>query len=94
MPEDGSDTLKAFDTIFCGAEVAPDEPDHLTLWGMRLPICQGFDQYTNVRPTRILSSIHTPLADEELVDLYWVIVCEKSEGEYSGMGSRAHRGLP
>ena len=54
MPEDGLEQLKAFDAIFFGAVGAPDVPDHITLWGLRLPICQGFDQYANVRPTRIL----------------------------------------
>jgi len=94
MPEDGTETLKAFDAIFFGAVGAPDVPDHLTLWGLRLPICQGFDQYANVRPTRILPGIKAPLADVGPGDLDWVIVRENSEGEYSGMGGRAHRGLP
>ena len=94
MPEDGTETLKAFDAIFFGAVGAPDVPDHVTLWGLRLPICQGFDQYANVRPTRILPGIQAPLADVGPGDLDWVIVRENSEGEYSGMGGRAHRGLP
>ncbi len=94
MPEDGIETLKAFDAIFFGAVGAPDVPDHLTLWGLRLPICQGFDQYANVRPTRILPGIQAPLAGVGPDDLDWVIVRENSEGEYAGMGGRAHRGLP
>ena len=94
MPEDGTEILKAFDAIFFGAVGAPDVPDHLTLWGLRLPICQGFDQYANVRPTRILPGIQAPLADVGPDDLDWVIVRENSEGEYAGMGGRAHRGLP
>ena len=94
MPEDGTETLKAFDAIFFGAVGAPDVPDHLTLWGLRLPICQGFDQYANVRPTRILPGIQAPLANVGPDDLDWVIVRENSEGEYAGMGGRAHRGLP
>ncbi len=94
MPEDGTETLKAFDAIFFGAVGAPDVPDHLTLWGLRLPICQGFDQYANVRPTRILPGIQAPLANVGPNDLDWVIVRENSEGEYAGMGGRAHRGLP
>ena len=61
MPEDGLEQLKAFDAIFFGAVGAPDVPDHITLWGLRLPICQGFDQYANVRPTRILPGITSPL---------------------------------
>ena len=94
MPTDGTEQLKAFDAIFFGAVGAPDVPDHVTLWGLRLPICQGFDQYANVRPTRILPGIKAPLADVGPGDLDWVIVRENSEGEYAGMGGRAHRGLP
>ena len=94
MPEDGPDRLKAFDAIYFGAVGAPDVPDHVTLWGLRLPICQGFDQYANVRPTRILPGIRVPLAGVGPGDLDWVIVRENSEGEYSGAGGRVHRGLP
>ncbi|KFB09398.1 tartrate dehydrogenase [Nitratireductor basaltis] len=94
MPENGTDQLKDFDAIFFGAVGAPDVPDHITLWGLRLPICQGFDQYANVRPTKILPGIQSPLAGVGPGDLDWVIVRENSEGEYSGHGGRAHRGLP
>ena len=94
MPEDGLEALKSHDAIFFGAVGAPDVPDHITLWGLRLPICQGFDQYANVRPTRILPGISAPLKDKGPGDLDWVIVRENSEGEYAGHGGRAHRGLP
>jgi tartrate dehydrogenase/decarboxylase/D-malate dehydrogenase len=94
MPEDGVARLKSFDAIFFGAVGAPDVPDDITLWGLRLPICQGFDQYANVRPTRILPGISSPLAGVGPGDLDWVIVRENSEGEYSGHGGRAHRGHP
>jgi tartrate dehydrogenase/decarboxylase/D-malate dehydrogenase len=94
MPEDGRKQLENFDAIFFGAVGAPDVPDDVTLWGLRLPICQGFDQYANVRPTRILPGISSPLAGVGPGDLDWVIVRENSEGEYSGHGGRAHRGLP
>jgi len=94
MPEDGLDQLRDHDAIYFGAVGAPDIPDHVTLWGLRLPICQGFDQYANVRPTRILPGIPTPLRGRGVGDLDWVIVRENSEGEYSGHGGRAHRGLP
>ncbi len=93
MPEDGTEQLKGFDAIFFGAVGAPDVPDHLTLWGLRLPICQGFDQYANVRPTRILPGISAPLEGVGPGDLDWVIVRENSEGEYSGIGGRAHKGM-
>lgn len=94
MPEDGLQTLKQFDAIYFGAVGAPDVPDHITLWGLRLPICQGFDQYANVRPTKILPGVTSPLRNRGPGDLDWVIVRENSEGEYSGNGGRAHRGLP
>ncbi|MFM7345366.1 MAG: tartrate dehydrogenase [Tagaea sp.] len=94
MPEDGLARLKPFDAIYFGAVGMPDVPDHVTLWGLRLAICQPFDQYANVRPTRILPGIKSPLAGVEAKDLDWVIVRENSEGEYAGQGGRSHRGLP
>jgi tartrate dehydrogenase/decarboxylase/D-malate dehydrogenase len=94
MPADGLDQLRPFDAIYFGAVGAPDVPDHITLWGLRLPICQGFDQYANVRPTRILPGITSPLRNAGPKQLDWVIVRENSEGEYSGHGGRAHRGMP
>jgi tartrate dehydrogenase/decarboxylase/D-malate dehydrogenase len=94
MPNNGLELLKPMDAIFFGAVGSPDIPDHTTLWGLRLPICQGFDQYANVRPTRILPGISTPLAGKGPGDLDWVIIRENSEGEYAGHGGRAHKGLP
>ena len=94
MPADGLDQLQPFDAIFFGAVGAPDVPDHITLWGLRLNICQNFDQYANVRPTRILPGITSPLRNVEAGSLDWVIVRENSEGEYAGNGGRTHRGLP
>lgn len=94
MPDDGPEQLKTFDAIYFGAVGAPDVPDHITLWGLRLPICQGFDQYANVRPTKILPGIKAPLAGVGPGDLDWIIVRENSEGEYSGAGGRVHQGLP
>ncbi|MEO9335903.1 tartrate dehydrogenase [Mesorhizobium sp. SB112] len=94
MPADGAERLKAFDAIYFGAVGAPDVPDHLTLWGLRLAICQPFDQYANIRPTRILPGIESPLKGVEAGDLDWMIVRENSEGEYAGQGGRSHRGLP
>jgi tartrate dehydrogenase/decarboxylase/D-malate dehydrogenase len=94
MPSDGLEQLRKFDAIYFGAVGAPDVPDHVTLWGLRLPICQGFDQYANVRPTRILPGITPPLRNCGPGDLDWIIVRENSEGEYSGHGGRAHKGLP
>ena len=94
MPDDGLQQLKAFDAIYFGAVGSADVPDHITLWGLRLPICQGFDQYANVRPTKILPGIKAPLRDVTTGDLDWVIIRENSEGEYAGHGGRAHKGLP
>ena len=94
MPDDGLDAIRGADAIFFGAVGAPDVPDHITLWGLRLAICQPFDQYANVRPTRILPGIASPLTGVTAKELDWVIVRENSEGEYAGVGGRAHRGLP
>lgn len=94
MPDDGLKRLKPFDAIYFGAVGAPDVPDHVTLWGLRLNICQHFDQYANVRPTRILPGITSPLGGIAREDIDWVIVRENSEGEYAGQGGRSHRGLP
>jgi len=94
MPENWRPLIEKHDAIYFGAVGSPDVPDHITLWGLRLPICQGFDQYANVRPTRILSGIVSPLRNVGVGDLDWVIVRENSEGEYSGAGGRVHRDLP
>ncbi|HEV2559296.1 MAG TPA: tartrate dehydrogenase [Microvirga sp.] len=94
MPENGRDLIKDHDAIFFGAVGAPDVPDHVTLWGLRLAICQPFDQYANVRPTRILPGITSPLRHVSGPELDWVIVRENSEGEYAGVGGRVHRGMP
>jgi tartrate dehydrogenase/decarboxylase / D-malate dehydrogenase len=94
MPADGADRLRDFDAILFGAVGAPDVPDHLTLWGLRLSICQPLDQYANVRPTRVLPGIQSPLRHVNGGELDWVIVRENSEGEYAGQGGRSHPGLP
>jgi tartrate dehydrogenase/decarboxylase/D-malate dehydrogenase len=94
MPADGLDAIRRHDAIYFGAVGAPDVPDHVTLWGLRLAICQGFDQYANVRPTRVLPGITSPLRHVNGGELDWVIVRENSEGEYAGVGGRVHPGLP
>lgn len=94
MPEDGVETLKRFDAILFGAVGDEQIPDHVTLWDLRLAICQGLDQYANVRPTRLLPGMRGPLRDELGAAIDWVIVRENSEGEYSGIGGRGHAGLP
>ena len=92
MPADGLEALRGQDAILFGSAGDPQIPDHITLWGLRLKICQGFDQYANVRPTRILPGIDAPLKRCRPEDLDWVIVRENSEGEYAGVGGRAHQG--
>ena len=91
MPADGVETLKRFDAIYFGAVGDPEIPDHVTLWGLRLPICQGLDQYANVRPARVLPGVTSPVRTG-LLDC--IIVRENSEGEYGGQGGRSHRGQP
>ena len=94
MPGNGRDLIKNHDAILFGSAGHPDIPDHITLWGLRLAICQPFDQYANVRPTRILPGITSPLRAVSGPELDWVIVRENSEGEYAGVGGRVHKGLP
>lgn len=94
MPEDGREQIRHHDAILFGSAGHPDIPDHITLWGLRLAICQPFDQYANVRPTRVLPGITSPLRHVNDKELDWVIVRENSEGEYAGVGGRVHRGLP
>jgi len=92
IPEGGLARLKSFDAIFFGAVGSLEVADHVSLWGLRLPIAQGFDQYANVRPARVLPGVTSPLSGGQAID--WVIIRENSEGEYAGHGGRAHRGLP
>lgn len=94
MPEDGLEVLKAFDAIYFGSAGDPRVPDHVSLWQLRLAICQGLDQYANIRPTRLLPGIASPLREVRPGDVDWLIVRENSEGEYSGAGGRVHQGLP
>src|SRR5215470_2539737 len=94
MPENGRDLIRKHDAILFGSAGHPDIPDHVTLWGLRLAICQPFDQYANVRPTRLLPGITSPLRNVKDKELDWVIVRENSEGEYAGVGGRVHQGSP
>ena len=94
MPENGRDLIRKHDAILFGSAGHPEIPDHITLWGLRLAICQPFDQYANVRPTRILPGIVSPLRGVTDKELDWIIVRENSEGEYAGVGGRVHMGLP
>jgi len=94
MPADGLSQLEDYDAIYFGSAGDPSLPDDITLWGLRLAICQGFDQYANVRPARLLPGIVSPLREDLGREIDWVIVRENSEGEYAGIGGRVHRSLP
>lgn len=88
MAPDGLDQLRGFDAIYFGAAGWPTVPDHISLWGLRLAICQGFDQWANVRPVRFLRGVRSPLRAADDTRLDWVVVRENSEGEYAGLGGR------
>jgi tartrate dehydrogenase/decarboxylase/D-malate dehydrogenase len=88
MDEDGLERLRPFDAIYFGAVGWPDVPDHISLWGLRLAICQGFDQYACIRPVQLLPGITSPLRDATPESIDWVVVRENSEGEYAGIGGR------
>jgi tartrate dehydrogenase/decarboxylase / D-malate dehydrogenase len=92
MAADGLEVLTGFDAIYFGAVGWPDVPDHVSLWGLRLAICQNFDQWANVRPVRFLPGVRSPLRKADEAALDWVVVRENSEGEYSGFGGRNFTG--
>jgi tartrate dehydrogenase/decarboxylase/D-malate dehydrogenase len=85
---DGLDRLRPLDAIYFGAVGWPGVPDHISLWGLRLAICQGFDQYANVRPVRLLPGVPSPLRNATPERMDWVVVRENTEGEYAGIGGR------
>ena len=92
MPDDALETLAGFDTIYLGAVGWPTVPDHVSLWGLLLPIRRGFDQYVNLRPTRLLRGVESPLAKPGSLDV--TVVRENTEGEYSDSGGRMFEGTP
>ena len=92
MPEDGLDQLRKFDAIYLGAVGFPGVPDHVSLWGLLVPIRRGFRQYVNLRPVRLLKGVRSPLAGRGPSDIDMVIVRENNEGEYSEVGGRSYRG--
>jgi tartrate dehydrogenase/decarboxylase/D-malate dehydrogenase len=93
MPADGLRVLEGHDAIYLGAVGTPELPDHLTLWGLLLPIRQAFDLYLNIRPIRLLPGVATPLAGRTPQDIDMVCVRENTEGEYAGAGGRVHVGM-
>ena len=92
MPDDGLEQLKKFDAIYFGSAGDPRVPDHISLWGLRLAICQSFDQYANVRPSILLPGVQSPLRDVGANSIDWIIIRENTEGEYAGAGGRVHSG--
>jgi len=92
MPEDGLDQLRPHDAVFLGAVGWPGVPDHVSLWGLLIPMRRGFDQYANVRPCRLMPGAKTPLRDRTEKDIDFVVVRENTEGEYSSSGGRMFAG--
>lgn len=92
MPEDGLEQLRESDSVFLGAEGWPGVPDHVSLWGLLIPMRRGFDQYANVRPCRLMPGVRTPLAGRGPSDIDFVVVRENTEGEYSSSGGRMFPG--
>src|SRR2546423_4543962 len=86
MPDDGLEQLKKFDAVFLGAVGYPGVPDHVSLWGLLIPIRRGFDQYVNLRPVKLFKGVSTPLANRTPADIDFVVIRENTEGEYSSIG--------
>jgi tartrate dehydrogenase/decarboxylase/D-malate dehydrogenase len=93
MPDDALTILKRFDAIYLGAVGSPKIPDHVTLWGLLLPIRQRFNQYVNLRPVKLFPGVVSPLRDKGPEDIDMICVRENSEGEYAGVGGRVHLGF-
>ncbi len=92
MPEDGLAQIAGHDAIFFGAVGFPNVPDHVSLWGLLIPMRRGFQQYVNLRPVRLMPGITSPLAGRSAGDIDFWIVRENTEGEYSSVGGRMFEG--
>ncbi len=92
MPADGLDQIRKHDAIFLGAVGFPGVPDHVSLWGLLIPIRRQFQQYANVRPVRLMPGIRSPLANREPGSIDFWVIRENNEGEYSNAGGRLHEG--
>jgi tartrate dehydrogenase/decarboxylase/D-malate dehydrogenase len=92
MPADGLELLKGYDAIYLGAVGAPGVPDHVSLWGLLIPIRRSFRQYINLRPVRLLRGIQSPLRDKAPDDIDLCVVRENNEGEYSNIGGKMYEG--
>jgi tartrate dehydrogenase/decarboxylase / D-malate dehydrogenase len=94
MPEDGIAQLTPFDAVFLGAVGYPGVPDHISLWGLLIPLRREFQQYINLRPVRLLAGVDTPLKNRNPGDIDFYVVRENNEGEYSSVGGRLYEGTP
>ncbi len=94
MPENGLDLLRLHDAIYLGAVGYPGVPDHVSLWGLLIPIRRTFQQYINLRPVQLLPGVRTPLANRRPEEIDFFVVRENNEGEYSNMGGRLYEGQP
>lgn len=94
MPDDGLRILSGFEAIFLGAVGFPSVPDHVSLWGLLIPIRRRFDQYVNLRPVKILQGIESPLRKYRAGDIDFVVIRENTEGEYSNAGGSLRTGTP
>jgi len=94
MPDDGAEQLSTYDAIFLGAVGFPGVPDHVSLWGLLIPLRRAFSQYVNLRPIKLFKGVTSPLAGREAGDIDFTIVRENNEGEYSEMGGRIYAGTP
>src|ERR1700693_1624299 len=92
MPEDGLDQLRGFDAIYLGAVGYPGVPDHISLWGLLIPIRRSFDQYANLRPVKMLKGVESPLKSAKRGEIDFCVVRENNEGEYSNIGGRIFDG--
>ena len=92
MPDNGLDLLRPCDAIYLGAVGYPGVADHVSLWGLLLPIRRGFQQYVNLRPVKLMKGVRTPLADRHPGEIDFLVVRENNEGEYSNMGGRIYQG--
>ena len=92
MPEDGLDQLKSFDAVFLGAVGYPGVPDHVSLWGLLIPLRRSFQQYINLRPVRLLAGVDSPLKGRAPGEIDFYVVRENNEGEYSSIGGRLYAG--
>ncbi len=92
MPEDGLAQIEKHDAVFLGAVGFPGVPDHVSLWGLLIPIRRRFQQYINLRPVRLMPGVRSPLADRVPGDIDFYVVRENNEGEYSSIGGRMYEG--